>query len=117
MTNEILAQDKPSRSRAGRRSLMALALCLFAAPGMACDEPSFDIEIPDGKTASESEMAQAQQAVKAYVSAGEAFIACLEDSGSTGSPAYTRKRNDTIDGMEKVAASFNRQLRYFRKNS
>lgn len=106
------------RSRTGRHSLVALVLCFAANTAFgACEEPVFEHAMPDGKSASESEMAQAQVAVKDYVSAGEAYIKCLEDNGSTNSPSYVKKRNSTIDGMEQVAAMFNRELRYYRKNS
>lgn len=99
------------------RTLAVLAFSFLSATAMACEQPSFAAAIPNGKSASEAEMAEAQQAVKAYVSAGEAYIACLESEGGSTSPVFARLRNETIDGMEKVAATFNRQLRSYRKNS
>lgn len=106
-----------SRLRAGRCAWVPLVLCLSAQGAMACDAPVFNADIPNGKTASEAEMGQAQAAVKEYVSAGEAYIACLENQGMGGSSTYINQRNATIDEMEKVAALFNRQLRHYRKNS
>lgn len=94
------------------------ALLVFALAGnnaLACERPDFNHNIPDGKSASESEMAQAQQAVKSYVSAGQDYIGCLESEGNINSASLGKLRNSVIDDMERVAAKFNRQLRYYRK--
>lgn len=110
-------QNRQSRIAGTGCAALALAVSLMTPKALACSEPVFSASIPDGKAASESEMAAVQKAVKEYVSSGEAYIACLEDSGSSGSPTYIKKRNETIDGMERVAAQFNRELRQYRKNS
>lgn len=118
MKHEYTIRKSAKRVAAtSHRTLAALAFSLLGTAAMACDQPNFAAAIPNGKSASESEMAEAQQAVKAYVSAGEAYIACLENESGGSSPVFARLRNETIDGMEKVAANFNRQLRSFRKNS
>lgn len=113
------ATRKPANTIAPacHRTLAVLTFSLLSVTAMACERPSFTAAIPDGKSASGTEMADAQQAVKAYVSAGEAYIACLEDEGQSNSPTFVKQRNETIDGMEKIAATFNRQLRSYRKNS
>lgn len=90
--------------------LFAAALATGASQALACDKPRLDLDMPDGKTASETEMIAAQQQVNAFVKAGESYIACIE-----GSASAMKERNDTIDEMEKAAALFNRQLRYFKR--
>ena len=98
-----------------RPLLACLLLTLPAGASLACTAPAFTHQIPNGKTASEEEMATAQQAVKAFVSAGESFVACLEKDGSVSGSAASRQTNATIDQMQQVAAQFNRELRNFRK--
>lgn len=106
---------KSRRTTFSKLATILAACCLSANYTLACEEPSYDQSIPDGKTASEAEMAAAQQAVKDFVSRGEAYIACLEDDGSLTSVARDRRRGTTIDEMQAVAANFNRELRHFRK--
>lgn len=92
------------------RGLFAAILATGTGQALACDKPQLDLAMPDGKTASEAEMIEAQQRVNAFVKAGESYIACVE-----GSANAARERNATIDDMEKAAALFNRQLRYFKR--
>lgn len=91
-------------------SFFAAAVALSASQAMACDKPQLNLDMPDGKTASEQEMVDAQVQINDFVKAGESYIACVE-----GSPNASRERNATIDEMEKAAALFNRQLRYFKR--
>lgn len=98
------------------RPLAVGLLCLLpTAFSLACEEPSYSFQLPDGKSASEEEMAAAQQSVKDFVARGEAYIACLDGDSSLTSAAKDRRRGTTIDQMQAVAANFNRELRSFRK--
>ncbi len=107
--------SRPLRS-ALVRPLAGLALIWALAPvAFACDAPTTRVEVPDGRNASEAQMAEAQQAVQAYVTEAEAYIQCLESSGMP-SAQVSRLRNQTIDEMERHAAQFNRQLRQFRRS-
>lgn len=112
---------KPPRGAVPRRAplaalVLAMLVLVVTSPAViACDQPSFSHQIPDGKSADEATMVAAQQAVKSYVAAGESFISCLEQDSSVNSGHLARLRNSTIDDMEQVAAKFNRQLRQYRK--
>ncbi|MFA5494442.1 MAG: hypothetical protein WC247_06665 [Porticoccaceae bacterium] len=92
--------------------LLATLIFAGASHAAACDRPAFTSAIPDGRSASEEQMASAQQEISAFVKASEAYIQCIE-----GTSNAAKMRNDAIDDMEKVAAAFNRQLRTYRKHS
>lgn len=100
-----------------RVSAMVLVFLFAGTSALACEQPAFDYSIPDGKSASETEMSKAQQAVKSYVSAGEDYLTCMETDGGINSISLKKLRNSVIDDMEQVAAQFNRQLRYYRKRN
>lgn len=88
-------------------------ICGLTSAAIACDAPTATVDIPDGRSAAEEQMAIAQQAVQAYVGEAEAYLACLEGSGMAAAQVR-RLRDQTIDEMERHAAQFNRQLRHFR---
>lgn len=71
--------------------------------------------IPDGKTAQEAEMVQAQLAVRSYVTETQEYLSCLENE-SRGRPGgdWTKKYNEASTQMEKLASNFNKQLRAFK---
>lgn len=71
--------------------------------------------LPDGASASEPEMMAAQQAIKSYLQETQEFLACLEgQSRGRLSNEGIRRYNEAIERMEKLAASFNRELRTFK---
>lgn len=99
------------------RTALAVAMFTFAAAGVAkadCtlkDPPA----IPDGASAAEAEMVEAQKAVKAYVAETQEFLSCLEFEGKGRSGGdWTKRYNDASARMEKLAADFNKQLRAFK---
>lgn len=95
-------------------ALLSLCLGTVAPVAMAvCEAPSFAISIPDGKSASIEEMNRAQAAVSAFVSAGEGYIECVDTE--QGRKQAEQARNAILDEMEKIAGTFNRQLRVFKK--
>lgn len=113
--------------RIGNRNKSVRSLCVKTCAGLAltwmvlpvalaCDAPTTVVDIPDGRNATEEQMALAQQAVQAFVGEAETYIACLEGSGMA-SAQVSRLRNQTIDEMERHAAQFNRQLRQFRRTN
>lgn len=69
--------------------------------------------VPDGKTASEAEMATAQAAVKGYLTETQEFLSCMENI-KVHDNSWTRKYNDVTSAMEKLAADYNKQLKVFR---
>lgn len=107
------------KSRSIRNTLNAClcagALACSSLAMAACEEPTFSGTIPDGQRASEQEMAAAQAAVSKFVAEGEAYIACVQ--AEEGRLQYERMRDSMLDRMEQVAAQFNRQLRFYRRNN
>lgn len=95
-----------------RYAVLAL-LCCASTVALACTEPSFDIDIPDGRSASVEEMAAAQAAVSEAVKAGEDYVNCVREN--EGRARAERLANATMDKMQALAANFNRQLRYHRR--
>lgn len=105
-----------------RSFLVAATAVLIATPGLgACPYPD-DINIPDGSTASESEMLDGQKMVKSYIADMEEYLECLDeestalgDSESEDQKAmHVKRHNAAVEAMEKVAASFNEQIRSYK---
>lgn len=115
-----------------------LVLSVGAGASMTdCDQPSAPASIPDGKTASESEMLEAQKLVKEYVGRGQAFLSCIEkeieetkqevvaamkeqegDKKSAEQSAAAKEHQQLVDTynkivskMEEVAGEFNQALK------
>jgi len=103
------------------------------APGLQADcvYPE-DIVIPDGANSTYEEMSDSQLFVKEYMAEMEAFLDCLEQEKLTEADnltsdltnnltnqadqlQHTEQRHAAIDAMESVAASFNEQVRAFKK--
>lgn len=87
---------------------------LFSTAAMAAGcEQGDPPKLVDGATATETQMAEAMQAVKAYISATQEFQACLEAAGKSGKmdiEAY----NNSMSRMETLAGDFNKQLKTFK---
>lgn len=103
----------------------ALAFAACAATAQAeCAFPKAPATIPDGKTASETEMVAAMQAFKAYNDEVNAFGACLEEetkSKAAGTAQLmqlktmqTKKHNAAIDELQAKAKLFNEQVRIYK---
>ncbi len=90
--------------------------CAFAAA--ACENPAM-VTIPDGKSATESQLLDAQTAVKSYVAAMEAYMACLDQEltakGENAPEEYKflmiERHNAAVTEVETVANAFNEQVR------
>lgn len=93
--------------------------CGFAAA--ACENPAM-VTIPDGKTATRDQLLAAQDAVKGYVAAMEAYIACVDEEATAkgeDAPAeykalMIQRHNVAVTEMETVANAFNEQVKAFR---
>ncbi len=97
----------------------ALADCVF---------PKAPEQVPDGKTASESEMISAMTVFKQYNADVTAYSACLEketaekirDAGGATSAIIqikslqAKKNNVAVDELQKKATDFNEQVRIFK---
>jgi len=97
----------------------------FAVSAQAeCTFPKAPASIPDGKTATESEMLAAMTAFKAYNAEVTAFGNCLDEevnSKAAGSAQLmqlktmkTKKLNAAVDELETKAKQFNEQVRIFK---
>jgi hypothetical protein len=102
----------------------ASALALPQLAAAACSYPA-EISIPDGKTASEAEMAAANATVREYMAAVESYLACLdEEEKSLGDTVtdeqkkvHTAKHNAAVDALNAVAGRYNEQVQAFKKAS
>lgn len=114
-------QIRPSRCQSEWRDelnkygacFVILALIFCGRPAMADCAIKDPPTVPDGKAASEAEMATAQAAVKGYLTETQEFLACLENI-KVHDNAWNRKYNDASSAMEKLAADYNKQLKAFK---
>ncbi len=89
----------------------------------ACDFPA-NVEVPDGKTATEAELVAAQSVVKQYMANVESYLVCIDEEAKALGPEITEdqirirdmRHNAAVDEMERLAADFNAQIRAFRAN-
>lgn len=104
-------------------SCLAITACLFAHVSFAaCQMPSLVASIPDGTTATEDDLFQAQTQVQAYIAAMDAYIACeneeLRTSGDSASEQYLYQMTARIAAaraeVDAVASDFNVQVQAFR---
>ncbi|MFV3073786.1 hypothetical protein [Niveispirillum fermenti] len=87
--------------------------CLFVPAAFAACEQGEPPSLPDGSTATEAEMGQAVQQVKAYIAATEEYQACLTAEGRRGKMDID-SYNKSTERMERLAAAFNRQLKAYK---
>ena len=98
---------------------------LLAAPAMACDFPQQTrVIVPNGNTATMDEMLEAQQEVRTYVEAMEAFIALTQDEDTLEELSDTERENfrvmverrdAAVQQVQEVAEEFNTQVRVFQE--
>lgn len=85
-----------------------LLTALLAGPAFgACDDARWleRPDIPDGKRASFEEMADALDAVNAYIAAGEKYLECNKPEPFV--------HNFIVERLERAAKSFNRERKEF----
>lgn len=113
-------------------AVIGLTSSAFAAE---CSRPSTAPSIPDGSAASRDEMIAANKAIKDYVAATNAFIACVdaEESAAAAKEAaqpkadnakiakihaqYVPLHNAAVDDLQKIADQFNAAVRAFKAKS
>lgn len=84
-----------------------------------CDAPEAPT-VPDGGTSSEADMVAAQTQVRAFVTGGETYLACLskvidnEERSAADRNAAISEHNRMVSAMEEIAAAFNSQVRIFK---
>jgi hypothetical protein len=107
------------------RALTSCLLAFFASgyciAAAACEAPP-PVPLPDGATATREQMLAAQAQVRAYQTAMNEFLACvdseLEAEGEQAPEEFkslmVARHNAAVAEMEGVADAFNTQLRAFR---
>ncbi|MDH3274951.1 MAG: hypothetical protein OEM99_10485 [Gammaproteobacteria bacterium] len=107
-------------------------IVIFAAPlALACDYPT-RANVPDGTTATKEEMIAGQRGVKAYMSAMEEYLSCIEateqetvagpddqdeDAKQQRIDMLNKKYNAAVEEMNLVAEEFNTQVRAYKERS
>ena len=89
-----------------------------------CAYPKAPAAIPDGKTASESDMVAAMTAFKSYDADVKSFGACLEQETKEKAAGtaqlmqlktmQTKKLNAAVEELQSKAKEFNEQVRIFK---
>jgi hypothetical protein len=102
----------------------ALTLVLGLTTSGAFAECSRDAapSLPDGSTATLEDMKSAQQAVKAYMASGNAYLVCLDEQGAQAGAeeaaeakaARIANYNAAVDEQTAIAASFNAALQAYK---
>lgn len=103
----------------------ARAKAAAAAAPQGCTRPNAPGKLPDGKTATEAQMRDAQLAVKTYVTESEAFNVCLDKLVKATLPrisgqeylALIQQYDLTVTAMQIFADRFNEQLRAYKAKS
>ena len=105
------------------RTVMLTSVATFSMTSgyAACMSPE-EVSVPDGKQASMEDMLAAQTAVKSYLAEMEDYLKCLdEEAAAQGdaqteeqSAAHVARHNSGVDAMERVANSFNEQIRAYK---
>lgn len=107
-------------------SFAGIAALAFGTAQADCAYPKAPSVIPNGATASESEMSDAAAAFKQYNADVTAYLSCLEQettSKSTGVSAgqvmqiksmQSKKHNAAVDELESNVSKFNEQVRAFK---
>ena len=108
---------------------LSFALFLFTTPlAWACDYPQ-RVGVPDGATATKEQMIDGQRSIKDYLTAMEAYLACIEAAeqetvanlNETDEAAkqqrigmFNKKYNAAVEEMNLVAEEFNVQVRTYK---
>lgn len=101
----------------------SILLGLTAAPLHAdCQRPAPVTELPDGATATKSEMAQGKSQVLQYLASLESYMDCMDAEIDAEKPdrtveqlqAQLQERDSAVDAMEQAASAFNVELREYK---
>ena len=114
-----------------KKILFAATFLLSTSAALACDYPH-RADVPDGTTATKEQMIEGQRGVKAYMSAMEEYLSCIETAEQeTVAGAddideatkqqriemYNKKYNAAVDEMNLVAEEFNVQVRAYKERN
>lgn len=108
-----------------------IAVILLAPAVLACDYPE-RVSIPNGSTATKDEMVAGQRGVKKFMADMEAYLTCIEEEDEHNRAGIeepdpiveaqrdemlVKKHNAAVEDMEKVAATFNDEVRTYKSRN
>jgi hypothetical protein len=105
---------------------MLIALAVACPADAECTYPKPPDNIPDGKTASETDMMEAMKAFKVYNEEVKTYGACLEEEVNSKSESIStsqlrimkeiqfKKQNTAIAELQAKAKEFNEQVKAFK---
>ena len=104
------------------RSCLAILACASTSAAIACDYPPL-VAVPDGEAATIDEMVAAQQTIRTYMEAMDAYLNCVnselqaagDDAPEEFKAIMVSRHNAAVEEMEMVAASFNDEIAAFRE--
>ena len=114
-----------------RQCLAVIAVLISTGAAAECNYP-VRVDIPNGSAADRDAMVAGQQAVKAYISEMEAYLECIlneekniragmdnldPETEQQREDVLNKKYNAAVEEMDRVAASFNEELRVYREKS
>ena len=112
-------------------SVAMIAVLGFSLTAAAeCIAPKAPVKVPDGATATQSEMVDTNKAVKQYDSDVNAYSSCIDqetkdliaaegpkvtdDKVKKIQNAQAKKQNAAVEALQAYAAKFNEQVRAFK---
>ena len=113
------------------QTVLTLALLCGMPFAYACDYPH-RADVPDGNTATKEEMLNGQRGIKAYMSAMEEYLSCIEAAEQDTVAGvddldgvarqqridmFNKKYNAAVEEMNLIAAEFNIQVRAYKERS
>ena len=101
---------------------VAAIVCGYSFAAAACETPTMNVSMPDGKAATLEQMLTAQGQVKVYQAAMTTYLACIDgETAAQGEEApaefkllMVERHNAAVAEMEGVAAAFNDQLKAYK---
>ena len=95
-------------------SLVLCALSTFApfAAIAECTAPATPKDPPSGATASRDEMRSAQEAIRTYDAAVNAYADCIKQGGYS-----KQKADDALRSLQRLADAFNTELRAYKQKN
>ncbi len=109
--------------------LLSALIFLSTSAAFACDYPH-RADVPDGTTATKEQMIEGQRGIKAYMSAMDEYLSCIEvaeqetiagaDDINEATKQqriemFNKKYNAAVDEMNLVAEEFNMQVRAYKE--
>lgn len=106
----------------------SISLIFAAQSAFSCNYPD-RVLVPNGNTATKTEMVEGQRGVKAYVAAMEVYLDCIVEEEKTARDAMgdidavqeqeredllNKKFNAAVDEMERLAAQFNSEVQAYK---